>query len=126
MMVKVEADMILLAVTVLDVVLILLHQLIGGEDEVVVVPMVTGDVEEAGVDFDLDVTIVIEEVDVKLFVVTIDSGNGRGRELVGVRVGVEWSRLWCGATTTSPSLNEIRHATIDIPQSAVTNTTNHI
>jgi len=77
-------------------VLLLLHQLIGGYDVVVVVPLVTKDVEEAGVDFDLDVTIVIEEVDMKLFVVIIDSGNGRGRELVGVRVGVEWKGVKCG------------------------------
>ena len=71
--VKVEAGAILLDVTVLDVVLFLVHQLIRGEDVVVVVPLVTEDVEEAGMDFDLDVIIVIEEVDVKLSVVTIDS-----------------------------------------------------
>jgi len=69
MTVRVEADVILLEV---DVVLILLHQLIKGEDVVVVVPLVTEDVEEnTGVDLDMDVTI--------------------GRNGVGVRVGVEWS-----------------------------------
>ena len=31
--------------------------------------------------------------------------------------GLEWSQVGCGTTTTSPSSNKIRHATIDLPQS---------